>query len=72
MTDENTIDVCGHTVQVINVGGVPRLLVDGVRCRYISSPNGYTLRDAIYEEPAPTLIEAGKVLAERLAEMEGE
>ena len=71
MAKKNKIDVCGHTVEVVEVDGVPRLLVDGVRRSYISGPNGYTLRDAIYEEPAKTLIDAGKALAERLAEMEG-
>lgn len=72
MTDQNRIDVCGHSVQVIEVDGFPRLLVDGIRRHYIHAPNGYTLRDAIYQDPFPTLLEAGAALAERLAELEGE
>jgi hypothetical protein len=58
--------VGNHTVQVIEVAGAQRLLVDGVRRPYIEAPNGFTVREAIYDEPAKTLLDAGKRLAERL------
>ena len=56
-----------HTVQIVELGGAPRLLVDGRRRSYIKAPNGFTLRDAIYDPPAPTLLEAGERFAKQLA-----
>lgn len=67
---EKPVEVRGHTVQVVEVEGVERLYIDGVRRAYIQAPNGFTLREAIYESPAKTLLDAGVRQAERLAAIE--
>ena len=70
--------VGNHTVQIIEVSGAERLLVDGVRHAYVAAPNGFTLRAAIYDEPSETLLEAGTRFAKKLdaddgaAEAEGD
>jgi len=78
-SDEQPLVVGAHTVQVFEIRGALRLLVDGVRRRHVEAPNGFTLREAIYERPLPTLLEAGVRLAEQLeardaaaAEIEGD
>ncbi len=65
-------DVCGHTVQIVEIDGNERLLVDGIRRAYVQSPNGYTLHQTRYTQPVKTLMEAGEALARRLAELEGQ
>ena len=64
---ETPLKIGNHVVQVVEIGGAARLLVDGQRRPYIKAENGFTLREAIYEQPADSLLEAGKRLAERLA-----
>ena len=63
---DTPVTVGRHTVQVIEVGGVKRLLVDGVRRPYVEAPNGFTLKEAIFEEPTETLLDAGIRHAEQL------
>ena len=65
-------DVCGHTVQIVEIEGNERLLVDGIRRAYVKSPNGYTLHQTRYTQPVKTLMEAGEALAHQLAELEGQ
>ncbi len=61
-------EISGHQIEIRKTDGKEQLFINGVRCNFFVTSEGYTLRDDAYVPPYRSLVEAVKSYLEKTSQ----